>query len=468
MVKSEHDSMAEAWQLLEKAIIRYHGRPVGTIAALDSGEVALNYDQVFTRDFFVSAVAFLLHGKYEIVRNFLALTAELQTIDKSMDCFKAGRGLMPASFKVVVKDGEEELLADFGEHAIGRVAPVDSSLWWLLLVRLYLKASDDRDFVASDTIQHTIMAVLDLYLVGHFELIPTLLVPDGAFMIDRRMGMYGHPLDIEVLFFAGLRSAREALALLGSEENQHYIKEIDHRLGHLIYHLRSYYWLDQERLSFLRSGKTEEFGADAANKYNLYPENIPYWAASWLNGGAGYFAGNIGPGRMDCRFLAMGNLLAITSGLADADQRDGIVRFFIDQQSILMGRMPLKAYCPALEGEEWRLITGADPKNSPWSYHNGGSWPFLLWLVAAVTAKTGTTLLTRQDVLSYAATLQAVDWPEYFDGRDGVLVGKEARKFQVWTIAGILAAHELMKNPQKSSFLFFNDEIQGDGCPLKV
>ena len=51
-----------------------------------------------------------------------------------MDCHSPGQGLMPASFKVrtVRLDGdddfatEEVLDPDFGEAAIGRVAPVDS------------------------------------------------------------------------------------------------------------------------------------------------------------------------------------------------------------------------------------------------------------------------------------------------------------------------------------------------------
>ena len=50
-----------------------------------------------------------------------------------MDCYSPGQGLMPASFKVrtVPLDAnsgtfEEVLDPDFGESAIGRVAPVDS------------------------------------------------------------------------------------------------------------------------------------------------------------------------------------------------------------------------------------------------------------------------------------------------------------------------------------------------------
>lgn len=53
-----------------------------------------------------------------------------------MDCYSPGQGLMPASFKVrtVPLDGkpgefEDVLDPDFGESAIGRVAPVDSGTW---------------------------------------------------------------------------------------------------------------------------------------------------------------------------------------------------------------------------------------------------------------------------------------------------------------------------------------------------
>lgn len=53
-----------------------------------------------------------------------------------MDCHSPGQGLMPASFMVRAApidgnaSGEEEVLdPDFGESAIGRVAPVDSGTY---------------------------------------------------------------------------------------------------------------------------------------------------------------------------------------------------------------------------------------------------------------------------------------------------------------------------------------------------
>lgn len=69
----------EAWSLLRESMVYYCGSPIGTIAALDtSSSNVLNYDQVFIRDFIPSGIAFLLKGEYDIVRNFILHTLQLQ------------------------------------------------------------------------------------------------------------------------------------------------------------------------------------------------------------------------------------------------------------------------------------------------------------------------------------------------------------------------------------------------------
>lgn len=74
---------AEAWRLLKKAVVSYCGQPVGTIAANDPTDpYPLNYDQVFIRDFIPSAIAFLLKGEHEIVRNFIHHTLQLQVLHR--------------------------------------------------------------------------------------------------------------------------------------------------------------------------------------------------------------------------------------------------------------------------------------------------------------------------------------------------------------------------------------------------
>jgi hypothetical protein len=71
--------LQEAWRLLDQAVITYAGKPVGTAAARDAQTSTLNYDQIFTRDFAVSAFAFLLDGRGEIVRHFLTTAVQLQS-----------------------------------------------------------------------------------------------------------------------------------------------------------------------------------------------------------------------------------------------------------------------------------------------------------------------------------------------------------------------------------------------------
>ena len=69
----------EAWNLLRESMVYYCGNPIGTIAANDpSSSSILNYDQVFVRDFIPSGIAFLLKGEFDIVRNFILHTLQLQ------------------------------------------------------------------------------------------------------------------------------------------------------------------------------------------------------------------------------------------------------------------------------------------------------------------------------------------------------------------------------------------------------
>ncbi|NDJ19963.1 glycoside hydrolase 100 family protein [Myxacorys almedinensis] len=456
------DSLRDAIALHNKAIFYYRGKPVGTVAAQDPSIDALNYDQCFIRDFVPSALVFLMQGDAEIVHNFLTVTLELQSHDKEMDCFQPGPGLMPASFKVIHKDGEEQLEADFGEAAIARVPPVDSCLWWLILLRSYSQATGDLSLAHQPDFQAGIKLILDLCLAHRFSMYPTLLVPDGAFMIDRRMGVYGHPLEVQVLFYAALRSSRELL--LTDAKSDRYFTMIDQRLGALLYHVREYYWLDLKRLNEIYRFQTDEYGENIANKFNIHPASIPPWLIEWLPETGGYLAGNLGPGQMDFRFFAAGNLLAIVYSLASDRESHSIMDLFEHRTSDLIGYMPAKLCFPAVEGEEWRSLTGCDPKNTPWSYHNGGNWAMLLWMFVAAAQKTGRTELAQRAIDLAQHQLIQDNFPEYYDGKNGRLIGKESRTHQTWSIAALIAAQELMKSPEHSKWIGFGESMEYSGC----
>ncbi|KAF8021829.1 hypothetical protein BT93_G2081 [Corymbia citriodora subsp. variegata] len=454
----------EAWDLLRDSVAYYCGSPIGTIAANDpTSSNVLNYDQVFIRDFIPSGIAFLLKGEYDIVRNFILHTLQLQSWEKTMDCHSPGQGLMPASFKVrtVPLDGddsatEEVLDPDFGEAAIGRVAPVDSGLWWIILLRAYGKISGDLSVQERIDVQTGIKMILKLCLADGFDMFPTLLVTDGSCMIDRRMGIHGHPLEIQALFYSALMSAREMLA--PEDGSADLIRALNNRLVALSFHIREYYWIDLRKLNEIYRYKTEEYSYDAVNKFNIYPDQIPPWLVEWIPNRGGYLIGNLQPAHMDFRFFSLGNFWSIVSGLATMDQSHAILDLIEAKWADLVADMPFKISYPALEGQEWQIITGSDPKNTPWSYHNAGSWPTLLWQLTVACIKMNRADIAVKAVEIAERRISRDRWPEYYDTKRSRFIGKQAHLFQTWSIAGYLVAKLLLADPGAAKILITDED----------
>lgn len=441
------DWLRDAYAVLEDATVHYQGQPVGTVASYDPEAPAQNYAECFVRDFVPSALVYLLDGRAEIVRNFLDL---ILTVRDQLEQIEGHIGLpkvMPASFKVAINaDGSEKLRVDFGDRAIGRVAPVDSMMWWVLLLKAYVSSTSDHDFLRSEERQRGLRMIMNICLRDRFEVFPTLLVPDGSFMIDRRMGVYGHPLEIQVLFFASLRASLDLLdpAL---PDNAEVLAHVAERLDVLQDYVRSYYWLDLDRLNEIHRYRTEMFGRNSANALNIYPESLPDWVQDWLPDGAGYMVGNLGPGRMDFRFFAFGNLAAVLFGLATPEQSNAILQLYDQRWDDLIGSMPVKICYPAMEGMEWQLMTGSDPKNTPWSYHNGGNWPTLLWPFVGAAVTAGRADLAERAFAVAEQRLPPDGWPEYYDGRHGKLIGRRSNLNQTWSAAALITAHRWLNNP---------------------
>lgn len=449
----------DAWDCFQKSIVYFRSEPVGTIAAIDPSAEALNYNQVFVRDFVPSALAFLMNSEPEIVKNFLLKALRLQSNwEKRIDNFTLGKGAMPASFKVLHDPirNNDTLMADFGESAIGRVAPVDSGFWWIILLRAYTKSTGDHSLCERPDCQRGMRLILSLCLSEGFDTFPTLLCADGCCMVDRRMGIYGYPIEIQSLFYMALRCARMMLKPEGG--GKELIERIDKRLQALSFHIRSYFWLDFEQLNNVYRYKTEEYSHTAVNKFNVIPDSIPDWVFEFMPMKGGYFIGNVSPARMDFRWFCLGNCVAILSSLATPEQETGIMDLFEERWQDLIGEMPLKIAYPALEGHEWRIVTGCDPKNTRWSYHNGGSWPVLIWLFTAACIKTGRPHIARKAIELLECRLSKDHWPEYYDGTLGRFIGKQARKFQTWSIAGYLVAKMMLEDPSHLGMIALEDD----------
>jgi hypothetical protein len=461
----------------EKALVKLDGEFVGAVASIPRNQnyQDLNYSEIFIRDNVPVMIYLLLEGKFEIVKHFLNTCLRLQS-----EHFQT-RGIFPTSFVEI----EGKLIADYGQRAIGRVCSVDASLWWAILSYIYVKRSGDRNWAATDKVQKGIQGLLNLILHPSFRDAPTLFVPDGAFMIDRALDVWGNPLEIQTLLYGALLSSVGLIQI--DLEQKGYLDErstIDLRhpenalIGQQIHRksyaiawlkrLRSYmlkhYWVNSNIVQTIRRRPTEEYGDRVANEYNIQTETIPHWLQEWLGDRGGYLIGNVRTGRPDFRFFTLGNCLGATFDLISTAQQRSLFHLMHQNQNALFAQMPLRICHPPLDDEDWRKKTGYDRKNLPWCYHNAGHWPCLFWFFAIATLRHKQRQASVDNVVidlllqdNYEILLKRLpqqNWAEYFDGPNGVWVGQQARLYQTWTIVGFLLTHHFLKvNPDDSNIM---------------
>ena len=467
--------------LYEQALVKVNGEFVGAIASIPKNKNSqdLNYNEIFIRDNVPVMIYLLLEGRFEIVRHFLNTCLQLQS-----DQFQT-RGIFPTSFVEIAG----KLVADYGQRAIGRVCSVDASLWWVILAYIYVQRSGDRAWAVTAEVQIGIQQLLNLILHPSFRDAPTLFVPDGAFMIDRVLDVWGNPLEIQALLYGALLSAVGLIQMdlddKGCTENQaeQDLREPENVLmGQQIYRksyaiawlkkLRSYmlkhYWINSKIVQTIRRRPTEQYGDRVANEYNIQTETIPHWLQEWLGERGGYLIGNVRTGRPDFRFFTLGNCLSATFDLISPTQQQSLFHLMHQNQADLFAQMPLRICHPPLENEDWRKKTGYDRKNLPWCYHNAGHWPCLFWFFVIATLRhklhhkqcqssvddlaTHLLLATNYEVL--LKRLPQEHWAEYFDGPSGVWVGQQARLSQTWTIVSFLLTHHFLKvNPADANIM---------------
>ena len=134
----------------------------------------------------------------------------------------------------------------------------------------------------------------------------------------------------------------------------------------------------------------------------------------------------------------------------------------------LIGEMPVKIVYPAVTGKEWTFVTGSDPKNVAWSYHNGGNWPVLIWPFVAAALKAGRLEAAERVINIATERLKQDNWPEYYDGERGSLIGRRANFFQTWSATGFIVAHQIFESPERRQLFErmtgdFSAEDEGKG-----
>ena len=453
---SKEDQVVEkAKEHFERTLVAIRGELAGSVAALEhpNHDEALNYGEIFLRDNGPVMIYLLLQNRFPVVKQFLSVCLDLQSTTVQT------RGVFPTSFV----EEEGELIADYGQRSIGRITSVDASLWWPILCWIYVKRSGDKAFGSSQRVQRGLQLLLDLVLHPSFEGTPVLFVPDCAFMIDRPMDVWGAPLEVEVLLFAALRSCIELMELHRRQENSALLDQRLRLSRQWMHDLRQYllkhYWVTSKTMQVLRRRPTEQYGENQyQNEFNVQPQVIPDWLQDWLDNRGGYMIGNMRTGRPDFRFYSLGNSLASLFGLLTAPQQRALFRLVQHNRGDLMAQMPMRICHPPMDDIEWQNKTGSDPKNWPWSYHNGGHWPSLLWFFGAsvllherLNPNADVLLMGQMNTLieecywSHLNQLPRQQWAEYFDGPTGTWVGQQSRTYQTWTIVGFLLMHHFLR-----------------------
>lgn len=84
----------------------------------------------------------------------------------------------------------------------------------------------------------------------------------------------------------------------------------------------------------------------------------------------------------------------------------------------------------------------------------------LLWMLTAACIKTGRPQIARRAIDLIESRLHRDCWPEYYDGKLGRYVGKQARKYQTWSIAGYLVAKMMLEDPSHIGMISLEEDKQ--------
>jgi hypothetical protein len=135
-------------------------------------------------------------------------------------------------------------------------------------------------------------------------------------------------------------------------------------------------------------------------------------------------------------FDALGNLLAILSGVASKAQTATILDF-IERHG--MARAPMASLAPVIEPghADWRDYYGM--LNVPYHYHNGGVWPFIGGFYVAALVKAGRNRDAAQALDRLEALNRSGEFNEWHHGQSYRPMGVAC---QAWSAGMYLFARE--------------------------
>ncbi|HLJ45973.1 MAG TPA: glycoside hydrolase 100 family protein [Bryobacteraceae bacterium] len=139
-------------------------------------------------------------------------------------------------------------------------------------------------------------------------------------------------------------------------------------------------------------------------------------------------------------FDCLGNLLAVLSGVANAEQ-SAVILDFIHRQKL--NTYPLPALFPPVEpgDADWRDYYGM--LNVPHHYHNGGIWPFIGGFYVAALVHSGRASEARESLARLEELNAAGHFNEWHSGLTAEPMGVE---HQAWSAGMYLFAAECVRS----------------------
>ena len=391
-------------------ILRRCATPLGFKASA----LARGYPHVWARDAAVTALGAVASGDRDLIT---AARASLTTLT----AHQSELGLIPLNVAV-----------ETGQVSTENAGAVDANLWYILAQWLLFQATGDHAALARDwpAVQRALLWLRyqDMNECGLLE------VPEAGDWMDLMAVRYNVLYD-NVLWYAALRVVSAMETVMGESAPLPTLAAdaVSERLNLLL-------WVERCWIPAHFAEQLERLKAMRLEWYMLY-HNIgtissrPYYLP--------YVAFREYGDYCD----ALGNLLAILTGVADHERADTILRYMYQ---VGMGYpYPTKAINPPISPghADWREYYRSRNLNLPHQYHNGGIWPFIGGFHVAALVKLGwhteaDHLLHDLAAACRQGAYQAWEFNEWLHGQTGNPMGYA---YQAWSAAMYLYAYEAVR-----------------------
>jgi glycogen debranching enzyme len=375
------------------------------------------YPQIWARDSVISGLGALATGERDLRQAF---RASLETLA----AHRSELGHIPLNVDPATG-------AVSGENAAG----IDANLWFVIGHDAYFRATGEMAFLREQwsAIEAAVLWLRyqDVNDCGLLE------IPEAGDWMDL-FGCRFNVLYDNVLYYAALRAAAD----MAAELDRH---ELGARYTALAEDVRV-------KLNLLLWAERGWDPAEFADKMATLKELHLEWYMVYHNIGTissrPYYLPYVAFRDYGDYFDSLGNLLAISFGVADVDRTRQILRFI--RQVGATEPFPIKAvHPPILPGDkDWREYYRSRNLNLPYQYHNGGIWPFVGGFYVATLVYTGRCDVARQQLHQLAlANQQGLDeeWEfnEWLHGQTGLPMGYRR---QAWSASMYLFADAAVRH----------------------